>query len=144
MKSILVALLSFALSCSPAVRQPDPLGLWKVLDHRFGKISALDSAAAEAWHGETAEFSSEIARFMDFVCRDPKYSRREFAASEYLADQYRADSRSVGIDSTSLEVVEILCAGEPWNAPGATLLLVSDSRLLLPWDGVFFILERSK
>lgn len=119
----------------------DIYGDWEIVGHRAPGISAMSPEEAERWVGGKASYSDSMATFTDESCDSPSY-RSSSVTKEHLFQEYRVNPEALGIESTRITIVEVLCKGEDWVAPGSVLVRKDQNTFFTPWDGVFFELER--
>jgi hypothetical protein len=121
-----------------------PIGTWTVTGHYMPGISAIGEDEAKARHGQTVELSATAAVSSNDRCDAPSFASRTVPADEYLATEYRLAPGSLQplADLEELRLIEVACNGAPWVGFGALLIEVDSDRVLTPWDGVFFELER--
>lgn len=128
-----------------AVLPPEQTGIWTVVAHHAPGVSAMSDTEASAWHGLSVRLEADAAFVPDAHCAAPTYTARTVEADHFLATEYRIRSEQLGAlrGSEQITVLELACDGAPWSAPGGRLLMTSNAdRVWMPWDGVFFELER--
>lgn len=128
-----------------AVLPPEQTGIWTVTAHYAPGISAMSDAEAKSWYGSSVRLEADAAFVPNAHCAAPTYTARTVEADDFLATQYRIRSQQLKPlrESEQITVLELACDGAPWNAPGGRLLMTMDAeRVWMPWDGVFFELER--
>ena len=125
---------------------PALAGIWTVVGHVFGGVSALDGAQARAYHGRSLWLMGEEAVSGTERCATPRYSEREVARDTFLATEYRLAPRALAAlaDRQQLTVLEVRCGDNAWSALGARLIGIDADRALAPWNGVFFELARGR
>jgi hypothetical protein len=134
-----------AESAPPREDSPaDPIGTWTVTGHHMPGISAIGEDEAKARHGQTVELSAAAAVSPNDRCDSPAYATRSVPADDYLATEYKLEPGSLQplAGREELRLIEVACNGAPWVGFGALLIEVNPDRVLTPWDGVFFELER--
>jgi hypothetical protein len=124
----------------------DPVGTWTVVGHHMPGISAIGDDEAKSRHGQTVQLTKSEAISTNDRCDAPAYSVRSVAAEEYLAIEFHIEAGKLAplAGREELRLVEVSCDGAPWVGFGALLIEVSEDRVLTPWDGVFFELERAQ
>jgi hypothetical protein len=129
----------------PAEETFDPIGTWTVVAHFMPGVSAMNDEAARAHYGQTLQLTETAATSSDEHCAAPKYPTRDVPTEEFLASEFNLPPEGLkpleGKDQ--LTIVEISCDGTPWTAFGSLLLVIDADHAFTPWDGVFFVLERS-
>jgi hypothetical protein len=139
-KGTLVSVLKQALTPAAAAAV---LGKWSIAGHRIPGTGAMGSAQAQALHGQLLEYTPEAATSGKDVCPHASYKARIEAAGPYLATDFKADPRKLGLQpDTKLEITEIACGGVRWGTLGGTLFISPAGRAFAPWSGVFFELQR--
>jgi hypothetical protein len=122
-----------------------PIGTWTVVAHFMPGVSAMNDEAAKAHYGQTLQLTETAATSSAEHCATPKYPTREVPSEEFLASEFNLPPESLkpleGRDQ--LTIVEISCDGAPWTAFGSLLLVIDAEHAFTPWDGVFFVLERT-
>ncbi len=123
---------------------PALAGIWAVTGHRLSGTSAMTDSAAISWYGRTVRLGADLARSGNDRCDQPRYRDRMVPRDSLLATDYRASAVDLPmLDSLStLEVVEVTCAGGDWTTLGGTLIGVDVDHALAPWNGTFFELTR--
>jgi hypothetical protein len=123
----------------------DPVGTWAIVGYHMPGISAASVEEAESRDGETLVLTVSRAVASNDVCEAATYSTRSVTADEYLAGEYKLEPGSLKpvAGRERLRLVEIACDGMPWIGFGALLIEVDANRVLTPWDGVFYELERT-
>jgi hypothetical protein len=132
-------------AAAPAEEAFDPIGTWTVVAHFMPGVSAMNDEAAKAHYGQTLQLTETAATSSAEHCATPKYPTREVPSEEFLASEFNLPPESLkpleGRDQ--LTIVEISCDGAPWTAFGSLLLVIDAEHAFTPWDGVFFVLERT-
>ena len=132
-------------AAAPAEETFDPIGTWTVVAHYMPGISAMNDDAAKAHYGQTLQLTETAAISSAEHCAAPKYPTRDVPTEAFLASEFNLPPESLkpleGRDQ--LTIVEISCDGAAWTAFGSLLLVVDTDHAFTPWDGVFFVLERS-
>ncbi len=141
----MVLALTGCAASGPASGLHAPEGRWQIVDHRIGPVSAMRESDAEAWHGRALEFRSGSAQLADRNCEQPLYEHRLVEPDAYLGENYRlstADRQRLRRSDGLLQVTDVICEGRSADALGGTLLWISEDRVMTPWDGVLFELQR--
>jgi hypothetical protein len=131
---------------APTAEPPfDPIGTWTVVGHSMPGITATTEGEAQAHDGQTVQFSPTEALSNGERCAEPRYPARAVDTEGFLATEFNLPPESLkpvaGKDLVT--VVEVSCADAPWTAFGSLLIVVGANRVITPWDGVFFELERT-
>jgi hypothetical protein len=123
----------------------DPVGTWVIVGHHMPGISAVDADEAGSRNGETLLLTVSRAIASNDACDAATYSTRSVPADDYLASEYKLEPGRLKpvAGRGRLRLVEIACDGTPWIGFGALLIEVDANRVLTPWDGVFYELERT-
>jgi len=131
---------------APASAPSSLAGIWTIVGHHAPGVAALTDEQARARYGESLRLTEQVAISAGERCAEPRYSTRQVAAAQYLAEQFRLAPGSLAplAARNQLRVMEVRCAGSPWPALGATLIELDRDRALAPRDGVFFELRRDR
>lgn len=121
-------------------------GIWTVVAHHTPGVSAMDSAQAAAWHGETVRLMPSKAVAPGVTCNAPVYRNHTVQRDSFLATEYRLAPGSLPrlASVEHLTVLDVACGGTHWVALGGVLIQIDGRHALAPWDGVFFELERDQ
>ena len=134
-----------APAAAPAEEAFDPIGTWTVVAHFMPGVSAMNDDAAKAHYGQTLQLTETTATSSAEHCAAPKYPTRDVPTEAFLASEFNLPPENLkpleGRDQ--LTIVEISCDGAPWTAFGSLLLVIDAEHAFTPWDGVFFVLERT-
>ncbi len=84
---------------------------------------------------------SAPAWFRDRKCDKPGYMSWTTSRSQFEKD-YQVSLGALGITNGEIDMVRIDCHGQ-WTEPGSELFIVADDKLVMLWDGVFFLLKRT-
>ncbi|HKQ57082.1 MAG TPA: hypothetical protein VJY35_04370 [Candidatus Eisenbacteria bacterium] len=115
------------------------LGDWEVVAHRMPGVGAMTEAEATSWHGRIAHYDAGSAAFGPHACHAPSYRSREVHGDSLLSAAYHIAAPALGVPAAStITLIEVRCGGEPWIAPGATLMRFPDGTTYTMWDGTFF------
>jgi hypothetical protein len=122
---------------------PEVLGNWTIVDHHIPRTSAMTEADAAAWRGRNLRLNGTRVIFGEKQC-EVAFQTNKVDAAKFIADAYH-----VSLDAIpplrgrgSITVTQVSCGARAWAAPGAVLIPLGADRLLAPWDGVFFELQR--
>ncbi len=121
----------------------DVYGDWEIVGHRAPGISAMSSEEAKQWVGGKASYSDSMATFTDESCDDPSYHWSWVTAEQFFRS-FRVSPETLGIKATSIGIVNVLCQGEDWFAPGSVLIKQNQDKFFTLWDGIFFELEQRR
>ncbi len=121
----------------------DVYGDWEIVAHRALGISAMSSEEAKQWVGGKASYSDSMATFTDESCDSPSYHWSSIT-TEQFSQSFRVSPETLGIKATSIGIVNVLCQGEDWFAPGTVLIEKNQDTFFTLWDGIFFELKRHR
>ncbi|HET8625534.1 MAG TPA: hypothetical protein VFM14_18380 [Gemmatimonadales bacterium] len=134
-----------AVSAAPSPVQSF-LGVWSVTGHHIPGTSALSAADAAKWHRRTVRLSEQRAVSEGKHCDNPDYRARTVGRDSLLGAEYHLAPGSLrplaSVDRLTL--LEVQCSGADWAAMGGRIIAIDSNRVLAPWDGVFFELERAR
>jgi hypothetical protein len=119
----------------------DVFGAWKVVAHYEPGISAMTGTQADAWIGRAALYGLDSALFGDEKCAAATYSVRSIDGDQFYSD-FRVKLSDISVGLSRVSIIEVMCAGSDWTAPGGLLVVKSKERMLTLWDGVFFELSK--
>ncbi len=132
--------LLFSLSAIFGCSRSWYLDEWTVSGAKFAAISAMDMPQAETWFGSKAVYSDSTVSFRGESCTAPQFTVDTLREAEFRR-LYRAAFTTLGIEGEMVEILEVRCP-ESWTQPGAKLIKADANTAYIPWDGVFFQLER--
>ncbi|MBD3896293.1 hypothetical protein IEI94_10565 [Halomonas sp. ML-15] len=119
------------------------VGEWRVVDFHQPGVSAMSAEQADSWLGARLRISDDWLALGEHYCESLTH------IGEVLpVNQVRNDFQLQEGDLEPLEGREQVarhrldCDDGDWATLGGTLLMLSDTRALAPWDGVLFELER--
>ncbi|GEK47551.1 hypothetical protein HPA02_18340 [Bisbaumannia pacifica] len=119
------------------------MGEWRVVGHEAPGISALSEAQAEAWLGARLRINEAWMALGETFCEGMSHEAESRPVDELLAGYRLGDESLPPLDGREVVVEHRLgCDDRPWSTLGGTLLWLDETRLLAPWEGVFFVLER--
>jgi hypothetical protein len=81
------------------------------------------------------------ARVGDRTCSGATYTRRALSV-ETFTEAYRVTPQQLSLTADPIALVDVTCESGALEL-GSTLVLVSDTRMLSMWDGVFYVLTKS-
>lgn len=125
-------------------RMPPPdwaVGSWTVVRHLSPGVSALGDAEAAQWHGRVLVLSDSAAVGPEARCGGVSY-RELLIDSDSVLVSHRLQRGALPLRETGTTQLDVLCDGVPWTAFGGRLLVTLPDTVLVPWDGVFFVLGR--
>ena len=121
-------------ACGPS-GPPEPFhGTWTVTSTLTPQVSAISQ-------GAVVTLEPGRARVGDRTCRGASYTRRSLSA-ETFAEAYRVTPQQLSLTVEPIPLVDVTCEGDGLEL-GSTLVLVSDTKMLSMWEGVFYVLTRS-
>ncbi|MDC8804039.1 hypothetical protein PRZ61_11375 [Halomonas pacifica] len=119
------------------------MGEWRVVGHEAPGISALSEEQAEAWLGARLRINEAWMALGETFCEGMSHEAESRPVDELLAGYRLGDESLPPLDGREVVVEHRLgCDDRPWSTLGGTLLWLDETRLLAPWEGVFFVLER--
>lgn len=124
-------------------------GSWKIVGYAWSGMFSSEEKNPKKHIGKILFFGvdrAEIMRVSDILCKAPEYNfHYEEKAANYLFNGYRAKLDEVGIKTTSLNVIEVNCAGEnnlPGYGPSADVFITSKDTAIYKMDGPFYYLQK--
>lgn len=124
-------------ACGPTYG-PELEGEWRLAEAHVSPVADLDLETAEQWVGYQAKFKGNYVSFNDYECRDAELVR-DWTSAHRVFGPYEQESSDYGLrDDTPVQVINVLCKGQPWMTPGGQLVRVDQERLMMIWRGVFF------
>jgi hypothetical protein len=133
--------LIFGPSSPVAAPLPFYYGKWKVIGYKALPVSAMSETGARSWLGRIGVYGPNSARFHETECEKTSYLPRTVSVVDFVRD-YRCKPADLGIPSGTVEIIEVESAGHPFANPGGVLIKRADGKMLMLWDGVFFILQK--
>ncbi len=121
----------------------DVYGDWEIVGHRALGISAMSSEEAKQWVGGKASYSDSMATFIDESCASPSYHWSSVTTEQFFRS-FGVSPETLGLKATRIGIVNVLCQGEDWFAPGSILIQKNQDTFFTLWDGIFFELERRR
>ncbi len=126
---------------SPDVSSSSPsyLGTWQITSSTSGAYSAMSEEQRSALVGTRFEYFKDYAIYDDQHRLDsPQYFESTQTADDF-SSIYKGNSlETLGILKDSIQVVAI----ENASGIGDTFYIKDENTLIIPWDGVFFEVER--
>ncbi len=126
---------------SPDVSSSSPsyLGTWQITSSTFGAYSAMSEEDCSALMGTRFEYFNDYAIYDDQHRLDsPQYIESIQTADDFSSIYQGTSLETLGISKDSIQVVAIENAG----GIGDTFYIKDENTLIIPWDGVFFEVQR--
>ena len=126
---------------SPDVSSSSPsyLGTWQITSSTFGAYSAMSEEDCSALVGTRFEYFKDYAIYDDEHRLDsPKYIESILTADDFSSIYQGTSLEMLGIFKDSIQVVAI----ENASGIGDTFYIKDENTLIIPWDGVFFEVQR--
>ena len=126
---------------SPDVSSSSPsyLGTWQITSSTFGAYSAMSEEDCSALVGTRFEYFNDYAIYDDQHRLDsPQYIESILTADDFSSIYQGTSLETLGISKDSIQVVAIENAG----GIGDTFYIKDENTLIIPWDGVFFEVQR--
>ena len=126
---------------SPDVSSSSPsyLGTWQITSSTFGAYSAMSEEDCSALVGTRFEYFKDYAIYDDEHRLDsPQYIESILTADDFSSIYQGTSLETLGISKDSIQVVAIENAG----GIGDTFYIKDENTLIIPWDGVFFEVQR--
>ena len=126
---------------SPDVSSSSPsyLGTWQITSSTFGAYSAMSEEDCSALMGTRFEYFNDYAIYDDQHRLDsPQYIESIQTADDFSTIYQGTSLETLGISKDSIQVVAIENAG----GIGDTFYIKDENTLIIPWDGVFFEMQR--
>lgn len=154
---VCVSFLGGLLACTDAAETPQPSqntesaeyaeqqesyeGVWRITDAKFSDVSVMDMEEAQKWFGDEVRLNASQVRFQNEVCDQPSFHVNTLNEDEFYT-YFRTRFDSLDFEGETVDVIEVGCP-DYWGVPGAMLVRVSNNLAYLPWDGVFFQVEKA-
>jgi len=126
---------------SPDVSSSSPsyLGTWQITSSTFGAYSAMSEEDCSALMGTRFEYFNDYAIYDDQHRLDsPLYCESTQTADDFSSIYQGTSLETLGISKDSIQVVAI----ENASGIGDTFYIKDENTLIIPWDGVFFEVQR--
>ena len=126
---------------SPDVSSSSPsyLGTWQITSSTFGAYSAMSEEDCSALVGTRFEYFNDYAIYDNQHRLDsPQYIESIQTADDFSTIYQGTSLETLGISKDSIQVVAIENAG----GIGDTFYIKDENTLIIPWDGVFFEVQR--
>ena len=126
---------------SPDVSSSSPsyLGTWQITSSTFGAYSAMSEEDCSALMGTRFEYFNDYAIYDNQNRLDsPQYIESIQTADDFSTIYQGTSLETLGISKDSIQVVAIENAG----GIGDTFYIKDENTLIIPWDGVFFEVQR--
>lgn len=118
---------------------PAYFGTWQITSSTFGAYSAMSEEACSALVGTCFEYFEEYAVYDDQHRLDsPQYFESTQTADDFSYIYAGSSLEMLGISKDSIQVVAI----ENASGIGDTFYIKDENTLIIPWDGVFFEVQR--
>ncbi len=126
---------------SPDVSSSSPsyLGTWQITSSTFGAYSAMSEEDCSALMGTRFEYFNDYAIYDDQHRLDsPQYIESILTVDDFSSIYQGTSLETLGISKDSIQVVAI----ENASGIGDTFYIKDENTLIIPWDGVFFEVQR--
>ena len=126
---------------SPDVSSSSPsyLGTWQIISSTFGAYSAMSEEDCSALVGTRFEYFKDYVVYDDQHRLDsPQYCESTLTADDFSSIYQGTSLETLGIFKDSIQVVAI----ENASGIGDTFYIKDENTLIIPWDGVFFEVQR--
>ena len=126
---------------SPDISSSSPsyLGTWQITSSTFGAYSAMSEEECSALVGRCFEYFKDYAIYDDQHRLDaPQYCESTQTADDFSSIYQGTSLETLGISKDSIQVVAI----ENASGIGDTFYIKDENTLIIPWDGVFFEVQR--
>lgn len=126
---------------SPDISSASPsyLGTWQITSSTFGVYSAMSEEDCSALVGTRFEYFKDYAIYDDRHRLDsPQYCESTQTADDFSFIYQGTSLETLGISKDSIRVVAI----ENASGIGDTFYIKDENTLIIPWDGVFFEVQR--
>lgn len=126
---------------SPDVSSSSPsyLGTWQITSSTFGAYSAMSEEDCSALAGTRFEYFNDYAIYDDQHRLDsPQYIESIQTADDFSSIYQGTSLETLGISKDSIQIVSI----ENASGMGDTFYIKDENTLIIPWDGVFFEVQR--
>ena len=118
---------------------PSYWGTWQITSSTFGAYSAMSEEDCSALVGTRFEYFKDYAIYDDEHRLDsPKYIESILTADDFSSIYQGTSLETLGISKDSIQVVAI----ENASGIGDTFYIKDENTLIIPWDGVFFEVQR--
>lgn len=118
---------------------PSYLGTWQITSSTFGAYSAMSEEDCSALMGTRFEYFNDYAIYDNQNRLDsPQYIESILTADDFLSIYQGTSLETLGISKDSIQVVAI----ENASGIGDTFYIKDENTLIIPWDGVFFEVQR--
>ncbi len=118
---------------------PSYLGTWQITSSTFGAYSAMSEEDCSALVGTRFEYFEDYAIYDDEHRLDsPQYFESTQTADDFSSIYQGTSLETLGIFKDFIQVVAI----ENASGIGDTFYIKDENTLIIPWDGVFFEVQR--
>jgi hypothetical protein len=132
--------LASACAATPADRSVPVFGRWEIAG-ASAQGAGAPSPDIAAWIGTRVEYSRPRATLGDTTCEGPTYEVSLIGRQE-LEFRFGAAASRADLAGEPYTVVAVRCPTE-WRGPGADLIVQGTRRLVAPWNGAFYDLQRN-
>ena len=126
---------------SPDVSSSSPsyLGTWQITSSTFGAYSAMSEEDCSALMGTRFEYFNDYAIYDDQHRLDsPQYIESILTVDDFSSIYQGTSLETLGISKDSIQVVAI----ENASGIGDTFYIKDENTLIIPWENVFFEVQR--
>ena len=117
-------------------------GTWVVTQATLPGMTAMSQSEANQWLGKSFSYDTERAQLAQESCLTPTYKRETMSEDAFQA-AYHISRERLDFEQGDIIRIELQCSDNVAR-PGQTLLMQDNIVTYLPWDGVFFTLEKSE
>jgi hypothetical protein len=111
--------------------------LWRINQYVMGPAASVDEETAKTYIFKPLDISSDKIVFDGKTCQNVTFKKETVITDSFLADNWKTTQKDLGIAFPTIEVFKTSC-----DLPGfAEYIRLSDSRLIVSIDGVFYIFE---
>jgi len=111
--------------------------LWTVSGYVLGKAPTMAEQEAKALLFKPLDINETGITFNNKVCKGVTFRRETVDTAQYLADVWQVTPQTLGIDKQEMQVIRTNCD----IAGFQEYMRLSDRRLIVPINGVFFFFE---
>jgi hypothetical protein len=111
--------------------------LWAISGYFIGQNSTWGEREAKGLLFKSLDISRDSITFDGQVCKGVQFQKETVATTEYLRNVWQVTSEDLGVEDREIQVVKTNCK----IAGFQEYLRLSDNRLLVSINGVFFTFE---
>jgi len=111
--------------------------LWAISGYFVGKNATWGEQEAKGLLFKSLDISKDSITFDGQVCKGVRFQKEMVGTINYLRNVWQVTSQELGIEDREIQVVSTNCK----IAGFQEYLCLSDNRLLVPINGVFFYFE---